>query len=132
MKALLNRLDQNEKQTLGYLTVHDDVVKIFDCYTIELPDKNNQVGVSRIPAGTYECEQIQSPSQGLCFSVKDVPGRSHILIHVGNYHYDFRGCIGVGSGLGDINGDGYRDVGSSRPTLNRMLKLIDTFTLTII
>lgn len=132
MQALLNRLDNGDKQTLGHLNIYDDAVKIFSCYTLELPWKDNQRRVSCIPKGIYECEHIVSPSQGLCFSIKDVPGRDYILIHVGNYHHNFLGCIGVGQALGDIDGDGLRDITSSRPTLTRMLKLIDTFTLTII
>lgn len=132
MKGTLRRLDYRDKQTLGHMSIHDDVFKIFECYTMELPWKNNERRVSCIPPGVYECEQVQSPSQGLCFSIKDVPNRDYILIHIGNYHMNFLGCIGVGEAIGDINGDGYRDVTSSGPTLRKMLKLIDTFTLTIL
>lgn len=75
---------------------------------MELPDKGNRTGVSSIPAGRYTCVWDQSPSKGWCYHLQDVPGRSYILIHPGNwagdlhkgFYSDLRGCIAVGMGLG--------------------------------
>ncbi len=66
------------------------------------------------------------------FHVTNVPGRSYILIHPGNYHTQILGCILPGKSLVDIDGDGYRDVTSSKATLNKLLELApDGFKLVI-
>ena len=51
---------------------------------MELPDRDNRPGVSRIPTGEYLCRMVRSPRFGLVFHVMDVPGRSHVLVHPGN------------------------------------------------
>ena len=62
----------------------------------------------------------------------DVPNRSYILIHSGNYNKHTLGCILVGATLSDINGDGYRDTTNSKETLNKLNEILpDYFKLTI-
>ena len=115
--------------------------EIFSCVTLELPWLDNQRNVSCIPEGIYTTSRHQSPNFGLCFHVQDVPGRSHILIHAGNYvgsinpktgTPDTRGCILPGKAFADIDGDGVVDVTSSGPTMRRLLDLLpDVFELEI-
>ena len=62
-------------------------------YTLELPWNNNQPDKSCIPPGVYTCEWDESPSKGWCYHVRSVPGREHILIHIGNYPHNTLGCI---------------------------------------
>ena len=129
MKALLKRIEENERQTIGILSVSDTK---FVAFTLELPDRENQVRNSRIPAGIYTVIKHTSPRFGKCFWVQNVPGRSEILIHAGNFNTDTLGCILPGSALEDINGDSERDVINSKATMTKLLELMpDKFELTI-
>lgn len=66
------------------------------CLTLEREWNDNKRGESCIPAGTYICRRVQSPKFGDTFEVCDVPGRSHILFHIGNIEDDSHGCILTG------------------------------------
>jgi len=72
-------------QTPGGLFVFDQDQVILDVLTLELPWLDNEREISCIPAGTYKCERLNHPRFGHCWWVKDVPGRSEILFHSGNY-----------------------------------------------
>ena len=100
----------------------------FRCFTLELPNLDNMSNISCIPRGTYECEPHVSPSQGKCLSIKGVPGRTHVLVHAGNYVSDIRGCCLVGESIADINKDGIPDVTNSRNTLKALLDTVDRRT----
>lgn len=116
MHVIIGRKYQ-PKLTTGLLIVLDEDRALFACRTIELPFLGNQKRISCIPEGVYDCERIVSSTKGECFLVKNVPNRSAILIHKGNYAAGFKvdteGCILVGLSLADINGDGYQDVTDS-------------------
>ena len=136
MKVIISR-EYGTLETTGCFYVFNGNESIFNCKTIELPDKGNQHNISCIPAGEYKVVKTISPSKGECFHVLDVPGRSHILIHIGNYatgsKVDTQGCILVGSRFADINNDGNIDVVESTITLRKLLKILpDKFILHII
>ena len=65
-----------------------------------------------IPAGAYRCQIVSSPlieritngKHRLALEICDVPERSHILFHPGNFQSDSKGCILVGSKAALING----------------------------
>ena len=101
---------------------YDDFVKTFECKTLELPDKNNAVNVSRIPPGVYRCTIDESPKFGVCIYVHDVPGRTLIRIHAGNFYTDLNGCIAVGLYFKHINDDKNIDLAMSKKTLNNLLE----------
>lgn len=123
MKVLLTRVDYLDKQTLGKLTLLDEEGKeIYSCHTLELPWKDNEPKVSCIPKGEYKVIPRWSAKFKEHFHILDVPNRSWILFHAGNYYTQIEGCILVGQGLSDINGDGYLDVTNSKVA---MLKLLD-------
>lgn len=105
--------------TIGVLTVGG-----FRCHTLELPWLDNKRRVSCIPAGTYEYSKHVSPSQGPCLSIKNVVGRTHILIHKGNFTRNVLGCIAVGESIVDIDKDGIPDVTSSVKTLDALLDAV--------
>lgn len=105
--------------TLGIMNFKD-----FRCFTLELPDLDNKSNVSCIPEGTYLASKHMSPTKGHCVSIKNVPMRSNILIHVGNFTSDIQGCILVGDSARDINGDGKYDVTNSRNTFNTLMNLL--------
>lgn len=133
MKTLvIDRFEEENKQTIGELTVKDRSNKeIFTCKTLELPWKNNAKYVSRIPEGDYIAIRHTSPKFGKTIWIQEVPNRTEILIHAGNFHRDTLGCILVGKNLTDIDGDGYRDVTNSRDTLNKLLDLIEKDIVTV-
>jgi len=102
------------------------------CYTLELPWRENRKNISCIPIGEYEVERRTSEKYGEHFHILDVPDRSYILIHSGNFHNQIRGCVLVGEELADINKDGLPDVTNSKKTMKMLLdRLPETFTLRI-
>lgn len=124
MIAQINRTIKTDKQTLGEFILKDDKgTVLMKCKTLELPWKNNEFQKSCIPSGTYNVVPRTSPKFSKHYHILDVPNRTYILIHTGNYHTQILGCILVGSEFKDINGDGSLDVTSSRITLDRILKL---------
>ncbi|MGY6663352.1 MAG: DUF5675 family protein [Glycocaulis sp.] len=99
----LQRLEQDAHATLGELR---DPQGNRLCWTLENRWRNNERRVSRIPAGRYRV--IFQPVLGgwharlaarfpaihhRPIELADVPGRSAILIHPGNFHTDTLGCI---------------------------------------
>lgn len=79
----------------------------FICHTIELPWKDNHRSTSCIPEGRYQLVKRYSPKFKWHLLIKDVPGRSVILIHPANDAMkELKGCIapvceltGEGKGL---------------------------------
>ena len=123
MKAVIIR-EYGKFQTLGNLVVFDGKEILLKVLTLELPDLGNQKNISCIPEGKYKVHRIYSPKFGNCFHVQDVPGRSAILIHRGNYTKDTRGCILVGLNHIDIDSDGLKDVSDSAAAMNKLLTII--------
>lgn len=125
MRILINRFWQNEKQTEGEIHILDELgSSILKGVIIELKDFDNQKNISRIPEGEYEVIKRYSPKHKNHFHILDVPNRSYILIHSGNYYTQIEGCILVGFSLKDINGDGFYDAFRSRKFLDLMLELL--------
>ena len=121
------------KQTPGEAAVMENGKVLFECKTLELPWLNNQRRISCIPKGSYKTIRHRSPKYGDCFWLQDVPGRSEILIHAGNFAGsknpktgtpDTLGCILPGASFADIDGDGFKDVTSSGPTMKKLLELL--------
>jgi len=124
-----------EKETVGeFRVLDDDNQLIYRCHTVELPDRQNQVGVSCIPEGTYSVQK-EKPNKHfnyVHFSVLNVPGRSGILIHIANYVSQLKGCIAPGRDLIDMNGDRLPDVNYSNVVMKDLANLLpDRFSLTI-
>jgi hypothetical protein len=94
---VLERFCYHPRGTLGVLHVDDDTF-----WSIERPWLDNAPNVSCIPTGEYEMGWRESPRFGETWHVKDVPDRTHILIHVANFSKDVQGCIGLGM---DLMGD---------------------------
>jgi hypothetical protein len=127
MHIVIQRFEKGEKQTLGKMFVNGVMYR-----TLELGWHGNEQKVSCIPNGTYEVIKRNSPKYGDHFHVLNVPNRDYILIHHGNYHTDILGCILVGIGHADINGDGLRDVINSKVAMAQLNRALpDKFKLTI-
>lgn len=92
-QLFLNRTSLQSDRTLGVLSFTTDFsqTSYFLCNTLER-------GMDlRIPAGTYKLFRVKSPELGYDVLVLDnVPNRSAIEIHRGNYPSDSEGCILVG------------------------------------
>lgn len=126
MKILIERADYGDKQTIGKLYLLNSLNEVIEeFWSLELPNKDNQRRISCIPEGVYKARKHKSPKHGLSLWLQDVPNRSEILIHKGNYHTDILGCILIGSDLADINRDGYLDVTNSKNSINKLMSLID-------
>lgn len=123
MKAILNRLYENDRQTLGRLYLYDGIDEVFECCTLELPDRNNQKSVSRICGGAYQVKKRYSQKHGWHYHIQDVEGRSWILFHKGNFYIQIEGCILVGTDFKDINGDGETDVVNSALAMETFLAI---------
>ncbi len=118
-----------DKQTLSDAQAFVDDSPVIDFKVLELPWLNNQRNISCIPTGVYKAKKHMSPTFGRSFWLQDVPGRSEILMHFGNYaasknprtgRPDTRGCQLPGERFADIDGDGYLDVTSSKRTMDRL------------
>ena len=78
--------------TNGLLTMGPNSEPV--CYTIELPWRNNEVNRSCIPEGTYVLKRRYSTKFRWHLEIKDVPGRSYILLHPANHAArELKGCI---------------------------------------
>ena len=109
MERIVNlcRMKRGDQGTRGILFADS-----FSCHTIELPWRDNTRIISCIPAGEYKVKLRKSPKYGQVYHVKEVPDRSYILIHSGNFagdkHKGFRtnvaGCILLGARQGLLFG----------------------------
>jgi hypothetical protein len=95
---------------------------VFICHTIELPWKENERRTSCIPEGRYELKKRYSPKFKWHLLVKDVPGRSVILMHPANDAMkELKGCIAPVSTL-TAEGKGLL----SKNALTRLLAVVYT------
>jgi hypothetical protein len=132
IKATLTRNPSCKVQTLGVLELYSGEQKIYECKTLELPWKDNEKQISCIPIGNYKVVPRSSEKYKKHFHITNVPNRTWILIHFGNYFTQIRGCILTGTGFSDINKDGHLDVVNSKVALDALLeKAPNGFELTI-
>ena len=88
------------------------------CYTLERPWLDNKRGASCIPTGVSQGAVQHSPHfQRDLPELLDVPGRSQILMHVGNTIADSQGCIL----LGLVRDPELHAIGDSRHAVNKVL-----------
>jgi hypothetical protein len=135
MRAVLIRLQDNGNQTVGELRIYQGHELVFACFTLELPFRDNQKNISCIPKGTYLVKKRHDRRSRFKYPhlhIQDVPGRTWILVHRGNYSFQIEGCLLVGNRLVDINRDGQLDVANSRTTLDRLMEIVpESFILQI-
>lgn len=107
--------------------ITDDQGK-FICYSLELPNLNNQPEVSCIPEGEYAFQKFFSSHLGWVYRLQNVPNRSLIDIHSGNDVLDLRGCITVGTQQGTLNIKGriYPAVLNSKVALQKLFDIVGT------
>lgn len=105
METIVNlyRMQHSDQGTRGLL-----IAPGFSCHTLELPWRDNQRSISCIPVGEYDVHLRLSPKYGSIYHVREVPDRSYILIHSGNWAGDVEkgfkthvnGCILLGKDKG--------------------------------
>ena len=96
------------------------------CFTLELPFLDNKKSISSIPEGKYKAFRRVSPKNGLVIELMDVPNRTNIQIHAGNYTRQIEGCILVGKSITYLDSDSIPDVTNSKDTLLALLKRLPT------
>lgn len=123
----LRRIKRNEFATFGVLLVPNLEAPFL--LTLELPWLENKKQISCVPEGDYPLTEIVSPKYGQVWLLENVPHRSEILIHVGNYPKDTHGCIlaGLAAGLGNSIGQSM----AGMQLLRRALKGKEGLTLRI-
>lgn len=105
--ATLRRRKMGDAGTFGVLEVDGHEFK-----TGELPWRNNERMKSCVPAGRYLVEWDPSPKYGMKYELRNVPGRTTILIHaanhVGNVDKGLKaqvdGCIALGYEISPLEG----------------------------
>lgn len=104
----LTRGQSTNQGTPGHLTGAG-----LSLFTLELPWRDNAPRVSCIPSGQYLCRFCYSPAfKKDLYRLQDVPGRSGVLVHAGNWAGDIslgfrassQGCIVVGKTIGQAAG----------------------------
>ena len=129
MKFLLLKRNYLDDRTLGKLFFYDPVELSFILYTLELVWDDNKKEKSCIPEGVYKALPHVSPNFGWSLWLQNVPNRTEILIHTGNFITDSLGCILPGLEWRDINGDGKLNVRSSREAIEMLKNNIDNDVL---
>ena len=93
---LLIRDSFSDKAVIGKLYLNSE----FYGHTLELAWKDNQKRVSCIPKGVYEVKKRHTQKSKYKYEhlhILDVPDRELILMHIGNYPKNSKGCILLGN-----------------------------------
>jgi hypothetical protein len=128
IRLYLRRYGSTPMGTFGVLTLEEDDPSghpkvIYTAFTVELPWKGNVPYESCIPAGHYAfVPRYYNRGEYDSYTVCDVKGRSHILMHIANSISDLLGCIGVGEELGFVFGKWA--VTNSKHTFKRIMGLM--------
>lgn len=116
-------------ETLSRVYVQEDGQTLYRCVLLELPWRDNQNNLSRIPEGRYVFEQLET-SQAFNYrhfwvhdedSHMTADTRAGIKWHIANFARQLRGCGAPGREFVDLDGDGLLDVTHSETTLNELL-----------
>lgn len=96
MDLNLHRDTVSSNGILGTLSING----VFECYTLER-DYDDPIA-KPIPPGYYRVHPYDSPRfKRKVLLLEDVPGRSGIEIHMGNFETHTKGCILVGKSRSD-------------------------------
>ena len=128
MKTIIvNRDEGNKEQTMGVCYVRDEQgCLLFKSESLERGWMDNERNVSCIPEGDYPVKlEYSSKFRKELYEIYDVPNRSECKFHAANYWRQLNGCIALGKNRKDIDGDGYRDVTSSKVTMAEFHEAMD-------
>ena len=136
----IKRLPGDDQGTIGIMAFPEAG---FSCFTNELPDRDNQRNISRIPEGEYDTMLLQTQKYGPVYLLLNVPGRDGVLIHSGTWAGDkskgwkshVLGCIEVGSKVALIpidNNRMQRGLLNSRSTRDKFQSLLQGLNFKLI
>ncbi len=117
---LLIRDSFSDKAVIGKLYLNSE----FYGHTLELAWKDNQKRVSCIPKGVYEVKKRHTQKSKYKYEhlhILDVPDRELILMHIGNYPKNSKGCILLG------NTRALNFVGDSRKAFYKLMYDLGSF-----
>lgn len=119
-KLLVLKRTYYNDATFGQLQIEGKDNPVF--FTIENPWLENKQFESCIPEGRYSVVPYSSDKFQDVYEIKNVKGRSNILIHVANWQSQLDGCIAVGSSQGYMlqGGELKKAVTSSREALESL------------
>lgn len=112
--------------TLGVLFRFGDRVYT----TLERPWKDNKKNTSCIPKGVYKVVRHNTHEYPNTWRLLNVPDREGILIHIGNYPQDTKGCILIGLEYASKTSIKYSK--KALDLLNEELQKIDEWELEIL
>ena len=116
----LKRFYRDKDRCLGVWTMDDLEWPLF---TLEPSWKENKEDVSCIPVGVYLLKTYRSDEHGNCFEVVNVPNRTLIRVHIGNWLKDTEGCVCIGGSI-DVREEEL-GVFESTDAMNELLSIID-------
>lgn len=90
----LHRTHEYADSIIGTLSVNGELL----CDSLELPWKDNQSQISCIPIDHYGARLRSDHPDQWRIELDNVPGRTHIQLHIGNFPANTQGCILVGLG----------------------------------
>lgn len=131
IRVELQRQAYTDTETLGVWRVIQEAlnspeVVLYDCLSVENPDRGNLPRMSCIPEGKYSLRRTTYHRGGYpCFQIflengDEIPGRTQVKVHRGNSALDVLGCVVLGSAPITIEGhwgvgpSGGRDGGFTR------------------
>lgn len=140
MKLQVHREPSMDEGTFGKALLIDDEDQIIERFEyLTLPWRDNQEGISSIPAGVYKADLYDSPHfRRQVYLLDEVPGRMNIEIHPLNWagdttlgwHSDALGCMGVGRGRAEMTppdtGRSQKAITSSTAALDELIGLAGT------
>lgn len=91
------RTEQSDEGTFGYLFIDNETF----CVTGERPASGDH---PCIPPGTYSWRKFNSPHNGPCLLLTNVPDRYMIEIHSANFMLQLKGCIAPGHDFARFSG----------------------------
>src|ERR1700752_56692 len=128
MTGDLYRAESTDEGTFGTIILQDG----WTCFTGELPWRDNKSNISCVPPGSYAVMPFTSSTHGKCLKLENVPNRTDVEIHAGNwcgdvsmgYDSDLLGCIIVGTNVGPLGPDGQKAVLNSKVALEQLLQRV--------
>lgn len=135
MRAIvrLNRAEKSNYQCTGTVGVEIDGETVFSSKSIERGDNDNQARISCIPEGVYPIVlEYSNRFKSDLWEIKNVVGRSECKFHSANYSRQLNGCVALGLSLVDIDGDGEKDVTSSRKAMSLFHEALKGFKFAIL
>jgi len=129
----LKRTEKSNYQCVGTVSVEIEGVTVFTAKSIERGDNDNQARISCFPEGVYPIVlEYSNRFKADLWEIKNVVGRSECKFHAANYSRQLNGCVALGRKLVDIDGDGEKDVTSSRDTMEDFHRALNGFKYAIL